>query len=227
MASIESVIEKGILRKEGRASRGLCFSWDHEVVSQEGGRNCRRVRSNQWLEDIIDKAKKEVKKGCTDYTPPTTAEKLTLEEANEMWNKFDYKKSETEEPETAEAEKARIEKNIQITKRRRARMENMPDGDAKTALATQIANEEAEDRADLEEMKAKMEPPTPVPTTAPTSTDSVTDNGTDSVTDLITDNGANSSSGSSTDRPKKAPKAPLPPPEARAFGHSEAGFWPF
>ncbi len=34
------------------------------------------------------------------------AKKLTLEEANEMWNKFYYKKSETEESETAEAKKA-------------------------------------------------------------------------------------------------------------------------
>ena len=63
--------------------------------------------------------------------------------------------------ETYEERKARIERDIQRTKKKRARMENMPDGDAKTALATEIAKEEAEDRADLEDLakdKSKKAP---------------------------------------------------------------------
>ena len=107
----------------------------------------------------------------------------------------------------------------------------------KDALDARVDKRKAEKKTEKTE-KEPEEPPTPAPTTAPTSasssTDIHTDTGADSVTDLITDNGANSSSGSSTDRPKKAPKAPLPPGKhgvlailRLGFGHSEARFWPF
>jgi seryl-tRNA synthetase len=118
----------------------------------------------------------------------TEAEKA----AAEATAKKDESSSESSsEDEAYEDKKARLEKNIENTKRKRARMETMPDGDEKTALATKIATEEAEDkesRTELEKMKAKMEPPTTAPTTAPTSA---------------------SSSGAVTDKPK-VPKAPFP-----------------
>jgi cobalamin biosynthesis Mg chelatase CobN len=97
---------------------------------------------------------------------------------------------------------------------------------AAEVLAEKKAEEtqtEAKEPTKKKAKKAKKEPEKKVETTetkqTDTHTDTHTDNGTDSVTDLITDNGASSSGGSSTDRPKKAPKAPLPP--------GSAGFWPF
>jgi hypothetical protein len=90
----------------------------------------------------------------------------------------------------------------------------------KDALDARVDKRKAENEAEKTEKKAKNE----AKNEAKKKAEANPDNGTDTVTD----NGASSSSGSSTDRPKKAPKAPLPPRRrgllailTLAFGHSE------
>ena len=71
--------------------------------------------------------------------------------------------------ETYEDGKARLERNIEITRNKKANMETMPDCEEKTAMAKQIAIEEAEDndlQTWLEENKPEAEKT--APTTAPT-----------------------------------------------------------
>ena len=75
--------------------------------------------------------------------------------------------------ETYEDGKARLEMNIEITRKKKANMETMPDCEEKTAMAKQIAIEEAEDndlQTWLEENKPEAEKtaPTTAPITAPT-----------------------------------------------------------